>query len=66
MSEIVPTSELQTETIDRPRRRFFGTAAMTIATAQLGAIASASENGTPASKVPATTLLDTLDARGAP
>jgi pimeloyl-ACP methyl ester carboxylesterase len=31
----------QAETIDQPRRRFFGTAAMTIAAAQLGMIASA-------------------------
>src|SRR5271170_1743097 len=41
MSKDVLTRELQTETIDQPRRRFFGTAAMTIAAAQLGVIASA-------------------------
>jgi pimeloyl-ACP methyl ester carboxylesterase len=41
MSEHVVTRESQTETIDQPRRRFFGTAAMTIAAAQLGVIASA-------------------------
>jgi hypothetical protein len=41
MSEDVMTGKLQNETIDQPRRRFFGTAAMTIATAQLGVIASA-------------------------
>jgi hypothetical protein len=34
MSEHVVTRESQTETIDQPRRRFFGTAAMTIAAAQ--------------------------------
>jgi pimeloyl-ACP methyl ester carboxylesterase len=41
MSEDVPTGESQTERIDQPRRRFVGTAAMTIAGAQLGVIASA-------------------------
>jgi pimeloyl-ACP methyl ester carboxylesterase len=41
MSADVQTGELQTETIDQPRRRFVGTAAMTIAAAQLGVIASA-------------------------
>jgi pimeloyl-ACP methyl ester carboxylesterase len=41
MSEEVLTRQSLTETIDEPRRRLFGTAAMTIAAAQLGAIASA-------------------------
>jgi pimeloyl-ACP methyl ester carboxylesterase len=41
MSEHVVTRESQTETIDQPRRSFFGTAAMTIAAAQLGVIAAA-------------------------
>src|SRR5271167_4079232 len=42
------------ETIDQPRRRFIGTAAMTIAAAQLGAIASAAaQTGEAASKVAA-------------
>jgi hypothetical protein len=45
---------LQTETIDQPRRRFVGSAAMTIAAAQLGMIASAAaQTGKTASKVPA-------------
>ena len=42
MSEDVRIGELQTDAIDQPRRRFVGTAAMTIAAAQLGAIASSS------------------------
>ena len=41
MIKDVLASEMQAETIDQPRRRFFGTAAMTIAAAQLGMIASA-------------------------
>ena len=41
MIKDVLASEQQGETIDQPRRRFFGTAAMTIAAAQLGVIASA-------------------------
>jgi len=42
------------ETIDQPRRRFIGTTAMTIAAAQLGAIASAAaQTGEAASKVAA-------------
>jgi pimeloyl-ACP methyl ester carboxylesterase len=54
MSEDVPTTGSQTETIDQPRRRLFGTAAMTIAAAQLGVIASAaSQTSETASKVPA-------------
>src|SRR5277367_4427102 len=54
MSEDVLSRELQTETIDQPRRRFVGTAAMTIAAAQLGLIASAAaQTGKAASKVPA-------------
>jgi pimeloyl-ACP methyl ester carboxylesterase len=54
MSKDVLTKELQTETIDQPRRRFFGTAAMTIAAAQIGAIASATaQTGNSAPKVPA-------------
>jgi pimeloyl-ACP methyl ester carboxylesterase len=53
MSEDVLTGELQAETIDQPRRRFFGTAAMAIAAAQLGVIASAAaQTGKAASKVP--------------
>jgi pimeloyl-ACP methyl ester carboxylesterase len=54
MSEDVRIGELQTETIDQPRRRFFGTAAMTIAAAQLGVITSAAaQTGKAASKVSA-------------
>jgi pimeloyl-ACP methyl ester carboxylesterase len=54
MSEDVQTRALQTETIDQPRRRFFGTAAMTITTAQLGVIASAAaQTGKASSKVAA-------------
>ena len=54
MNEDVLTTEYQTETINHPRRGFFGTAAMTIAAAQLGVIASAAaQTTTAASKVPA-------------
>jgi hypothetical protein len=54
MSEDVLIRHLQTETIDQPRRRFFGTAAMTVAAAQLGLIASAAAQTSKASsKVPA-------------
>jgi hypothetical protein len=54
MSEDVRTRELQTDTVDQPRRRFFGTAAMTIAAAQLGLIASAgAQTGKAASTVSA-------------
>jgi pimeloyl-ACP methyl ester carboxylesterase len=54
MSEHVVTGETQIETIDQPRRRFFGTAAMTIAAAQLGVIASAAaQTSETASKVSA-------------
>ena len=54
MSEDVLPRELQTEMIDQPRRRFFGAAAMTIAAAQLGVIASAAaQTGKAASKLPA-------------
>jgi pimeloyl-ACP methyl ester carboxylesterase len=54
MSEHVATRESQTEKIDQPRRRFFGTAAMTIAAAQLGVIASAAaQTSETASKVSA-------------
>jgi pimeloyl-ACP methyl ester carboxylesterase len=54
MSEDVLTRESQTETIDQPRRRFVGAAAMTIAGAQLGAIASAAaQAGNAAPTVPA-------------
>ena len=54
MSDHLLTREFQTETIDQPRRRFFGSAAMTIAAAQLGVIAStAAQNGKAASKVSA-------------
>ena len=54
MSEDVLPRDLQTEKIDQPRRRFFGTAAMTIAAAQLGVIASAAaQTGKAASKLPA-------------
>ena len=42
MSEDILAKESETETIDQPRRRFFGTAALTIAAAQLGVIAPAS------------------------
>jgi pimeloyl-ACP methyl ester carboxylesterase len=50
----VLASELQAEIIDQPRRRFFGSAAMTIAVAQLGVIASAAaQTGETASKVSA-------------
>src|SRR5579864_4563224 len=54
MTEHVLTREFQIETIDQPRRRFFGNAVMTIATAQLGVIASAiAQTDNAASKVPA-------------
>jgi predicted alpha/beta-fold hydrolase len=54
MSEDVRIRELQTETIDQTRRRFFGTAAMTIAAAQLGVITSAAaQTGKAASNVSA-------------
>jgi pimeloyl-ACP methyl ester carboxylesterase len=54
MSDDVRIGELQTETIDQPRRRFFGAAAMTIAAAQLGVITSAAaQTGKAASKVSA-------------
>jgi pimeloyl-ACP methyl ester carboxylesterase len=54
MSEHVVIWESQTETIDQPRRRFFGSAAMTIAAAQLGVIASAAaQTSETASKVSA-------------
>ncbi len=53
MNEEVLNVKLPAETIDRPRRRFFESAAMAIATAQFGAMASAAENGKPVSKVPA-------------
>jgi pimeloyl-ACP methyl ester carboxylesterase len=54
MSNNVLTRELQTETIDQPRRRFVGTAAMMIAAEQLAVIASAAaQTGKAASKVPA-------------
>ena len=47
-------AELQTETVNRPRRRVFGIAAMMVAAAQLGVIASAAgQSGKAASKVPA-------------
>ncbi len=52
MIKDVPPGEVQAETIDQPRRRFFGSAAMTIAAAQLGMIASAaSQAGETASRV---------------
>jgi len=54
MSEDVLPTKLQTERIDQPRRRFFGTAAMAIAAAQLGVTASAdAQTGKAASKIPA-------------
>src|SRR5579864_9611914 len=54
MTEHVLTREFQIETIDQPRRRFFGNAVMTIATAQRGVIASAiAQTDNAASKVPA-------------
>ena len=54
MTKKVLTRELQAETIDQPRRRFFGSAAATIAAAQLGMIASAAaQSGDAASKVSA-------------
>jgi pimeloyl-ACP methyl ester carboxylesterase len=54
MSEDVLIRHLQTETIDQPRRCFFGTAAVTVAAAQLGLIASAAAQTSKASsKVPA-------------
>jgi pimeloyl-ACP methyl ester carboxylesterase len=55
MNEEIRTRQLQAEMIDQPRRRFFGIAAMTIAAAQLGVLASAdAETGKAASTVPAT------------
>jgi pimeloyl-ACP methyl ester carboxylesterase len=54
MSEDFLSSKLQSETIDQPRRRFLGTAAMTIAAAQVGGMASAAaQTVKAASKVPA-------------
>jgi pimeloyl-ACP methyl ester carboxylesterase len=53
MSKYVRTGESQTETIDQPRRRFFGTAAMAVAAAQFGVIASAAQSGNAAPTVPA-------------
>jgi pimeloyl-ACP methyl ester carboxylesterase len=54
MIKDVLASELRAEIIDQPRRRFFGSAAMTIAAAQLGVIASAvAQTGETASKVSA-------------
>jgi pimeloyl-ACP methyl ester carboxylesterase len=53
MSEDLLPRESHTETIDQPRRRFFGTAAMTIAAAQLGVIASAAAQTGKAASVPA-------------
>ena len=54
MSKDVPTSGPQGDTVDQPRRRFFGSAAMTIAAAQLGAIAvAAAETGKASAKIPA-------------
>src|SRR5271170_6959248 len=54
MNKDVLTGDMQTEAIDRPRRSFFGTAAMTIAAAQFGAIAfAAAQSGEPAPKVAA-------------
>jgi pimeloyl-ACP methyl ester carboxylesterase len=54
MSEHVVTRESQPEMIDQPRRRFFGTAAMAIAAAQLGVIASAAaQTGKAVAKIPA-------------
>jgi hypothetical protein len=54
MSEHGVTSGSHAETIDRPRRRFFGTAAMTIAATRLGVIGSAAAQANEvASKVPA-------------
>jgi len=41
VSEDTLSRELQPEKINQPRRRFFGTAAMTVAAAQLGIITSA-------------------------
>jgi pimeloyl-ACP methyl ester carboxylesterase len=54
MNEYLPTRELSTEPIDYARRRIFGTAAMTIAAAQLGVIASVSAQTTNSSKAAAT------------
>jgi pimeloyl-ACP methyl ester carboxylesterase len=54
MIKDVLASEPQAERIDQPRRRFFGDAAMAIAAAQLGVIASAAaQTRETASKVPA-------------
>jgi pimeloyl-ACP methyl ester carboxylesterase len=54
MSEDVLSRELQTETIDQPRRRFVEAAAMTIAAAQLRVITSAAaQTGEAASRIPA-------------
>jgi pimeloyl-ACP methyl ester carboxylesterase len=53
MSEDLLPRESHTETIDQPRRRLFGTAAMTIAAAQLGVIASAAAQTGKAASVPA-------------
>src|SRR5579862_3062392 len=54
MSDDVLGRELPIETIDRFRRRLFGTAVVTVAAAQFGAIASAvAQSGTAVSKLPA-------------
>jgi nitrous oxide reductase len=41
MSKKMLTTELPTETIDQPRRRFLGSAALSVAAAQLAVTASA-------------------------
>ena len=53
MSRNVLTKELQTQTIDQSRRRFFGAAAMTMAAAQLGTIATAAAQTGKVASLPA-------------
>src|SRR5580658_632749 len=54
MSNDVPTSELQTDTIDQSRRRLVGTVVVTIAASPLGLTASAAaQTGNAVSKVSA-------------
>ena len=53
MTKDVLARELQAGTIDQPRRRLFGQAAMTIAAAQFGMIATAAQTSKSASEAPA-------------
>ena len=52
MSTSKPSGEIDREEIDRHRRRFFGTAAMTVAAAQLGMIGAADAQPDPVNSRP--------------